>query len=69
MRKALIGLALACGAAGPIAAQAMPGMAEEHHDHAAPERLGTVRFPTSCKPAVAAQYNREIGRASCRERV
>jgi len=60
MRKALIGLALACGAAGPIVAQAMPGMAEEHHDHAAPERLGTVRFPTSCKPAVAAQYNRAV---------
>ena len=60
MRKAMMGLALACGALAPGLARAMPGMAEEHHDHAAPERLGTVRFQTSCKPAEAARFNRAV---------
>jgi hypothetical protein len=35
-------------------------MAEEHHDHPAPERLGLVNFMTSCKPAVAASFNRSV---------
>ncbi len=25
---------------------------DEHHSHPAPERLGTVTFPTSCQAAV-----------------
>ena len=27
------------------------------HDHPAPEKLGTVDFPTTCSPKVQAQFN------------
>src|SRR4051794_13348822 len=30
------------------------------HDHPAPEKLGTVEFPISCKPAVQARFNRGV---------
>jgi tetratricopeptide (TPR) repeat protein len=32
----------------------------EAHDHAAPAKLGEVGFPTSCKPAVQADFNRAV---------
>jgi tetratricopeptide (TPR) repeat protein len=34
--------------------------AQEIHDHAAPERLGKVSFPISCKPAVQEQFDRGV---------
>lgn len=34
--------------------------AQEIHDHAAPERLGKVSFPVSCKPAVQQQFDRGV---------
>ena len=34
--------------------------AQEMHDHPAPEKLGTVWFPVSCKPAVQAEFNRAV---------
>jgi hypothetical protein len=30
------------------------------HQHAAPEKLGTVSFPTSCNPQVQAKFNRAV---------
>ena len=34
------------------------GQDEHHHDHPAPEHLGTVRFATSCDPRVTAVFDR-----------
>ena len=34
--------------------------AAARHDHAAPEKLGTVRFDTSCNPQVAPAFNRAV---------
>ncbi|MGB9254426.1 MAG: hypothetical protein WCC25_06285 [Candidatus Korobacteraceae bacterium] len=34
--------------------------AQETHDHGAPEQLGTVSFPTSCSPAVQAEFQRGV---------
>src|SRR5664279_1784111 len=34
--------------------------AQETHDHPAPEKLGTVSFPTSCAPAVQEQFERAV---------
>ena len=34
--------------------------AQESHEHAAPEQLGAVSFPTSCSPAVQAQFERGV---------
>jgi tetratricopeptide (TPR) repeat protein len=34
--------------------------AQETHSHPAPEQLGTVSFPISCKPAVQVQFNRGV---------
>ncbi len=34
--------------------------AQETHNHPAPEKLGTVSFPISCKPAVQQQFNRGV---------
>ena len=33
---------------------------DEHHSHPAPEKLGTVTFPTSCTPAVKGQFDRAV---------
>ncbi|MEO8431185.1 MAG: hypothetical protein ABI592_06710 [Acidobacteriota bacterium] len=33
---------------------------EEHHHHASEEALGTVRFPTSCKPEVQTEFTRAV---------
>jgi tetratricopeptide (TPR) repeat protein len=33
---------------------------EEHHSHPAPEKLGSVRFETSCAPAVQAGFERGL---------
>jgi tetratricopeptide (TPR) repeat protein len=33
---------------------------EEHHSHPAPEKLGSVSFPTSCAPAVQASFERGV---------
>jgi tetratricopeptide (TPR) repeat protein len=34
--------------------------AQDEHTHTAPEKLGTVSFPTSCKPAVQGPFNRGV---------
>jgi len=34
--------------------------AQEKHDHPAPEKLGTVSFPTSCQSAVQHQFDRAV---------
>ena len=34
--------------------------AQETHNHPAPEKLGTVSFPISCKPSVQEQFNRGV---------
>jgi hypothetical protein len=34
--------------------------AQETHEHAAPEQLGTVSFATSCSPAVQAEFQRGV---------
>jgi len=34
--------------------------AQEMHDHPAPEKLGQVSFPVSCKPAVQEEFNRAV---------
>ena len=34
--------------------------AQEEHNHPAPEKLGTVSFPTSCKPTTQQEFNRAI---------
>jgi hypothetical protein len=36
------------------------GAAAQPHDHAAPEKLGTVSFSTSCSQAVAVQFNTAV---------
>ena len=43
-------------------AMGMPAVvgAQEMHDHAAPEKLGTVSFPTSCASGVQAEFNRGV---------
>src|SRR6266542_2073844 len=33
---------------------------QDAHNHAAPEKLGTVTFPTTCKPAVQKEFERGI---------
>lgn len=37
-----------------------PVVGQEMHDHPAPEKLGTVSFPTSCNPAVQPEFNRAV---------
>ena len=39
---------------------AIPLTAQEVHDHAAPEKLGTVAFPTACAAGVQAEFNRGV---------
>lgn len=39
---------------------AFPLMAQEVHDHAAPEVLGDVSFPITCAPAVQQDFNRAV---------
>ena len=34
--------------------------AQHEHDHPAPETLGTVSFPTSCKPEIQQEFNRGV---------
>src|SRR6476661_9891838 len=34
--------------------------AQETHNHPAPEKLGKVSFPISCKPEVQEQFNRGV---------
>jgi hypothetical protein len=52
-RAAAITLALAF--AGPAHAAD-----DEHHSHPAPEKLGSVHFPTSCTPAVQREFDRGV---------
>ena len=40
----------------PVAAQEP----EHHHEHAVPEKLGTVRFPVSCREEVRADFERGV---------
>src|ERR1700754_1011887 len=35
-------------------------IAQETHNHSAPEKLGKVSFPISCKPSVQEQFNRGV---------
>lgn len=39
---------------------ALPALAQEPHSHPAPERLGTVTFPTSCAPSVQSGFERGV---------
>jgi hypothetical protein len=39
---------------------ASQAMAQETHDHPAPEKLGQVSFPISCKAAVQPEFNRAV---------
>jgi hypothetical protein len=48
-------LCMALSACLPVA-----GAAAQQHDHAAPEKLGTVSFSTSCSRAVAVQFNTAV---------
>jgi tetratricopeptide (TPR) repeat protein len=34
--------------------------AQQEHNHPAPEKLGTVSFPTSCKPEIQTEFNRAV---------
>ena len=52
--RILTSLAVIALAAAPAAAQS------QMHEHPAPEKLGTVRFENSCKPEVAAAFNRSV---------
>jgi len=40
----------------------LPGLsgAQQQHNHPVPEKLGTVSFPTSCKPEVQEEFNRAV---------
>lgn len=38
----------------------LPVCSQAQHDHPAPEKLGKVLFPTSCAPAVQAQFERGV---------
>src|SRR5689334_4431835 len=33
---------------------------EHHHDHPAPEKLGSVSFPTSCDVSVRSKFDRAV---------
>jgi hypothetical protein len=55
MKRLLSGLLLVAACAAPARAQ------EEHsHAHGGADQLGTVRFPISCKPEVAADFTRAV---------
>ena len=51
MKRLVLTLSLAASAL-----MAQPQM----HEHPAPEKLGTVSFPTSCKPQVQQEFNRAV---------
>src|SRR5690348_7080241 len=34
--------------------------AQQEHEHAAPEKLGSVSFPTTCNPATQRAFNRAV---------
>lgn len=34
--------------------------AQQEHEHAGPEKLGSVSFPTACKPATQREFNRAV---------
>jgi tetratricopeptide (TPR) repeat protein len=54
-RTCLMTALVACAMSSPVSAQ------EQHqHQHTAPEKLGTVSFPTSCSPAVQADFARAV---------
>lgn len=54
MGRTLAAIWLMLVSAAPVVAQ------DEHHHHPAPEHLGTVRFETSCAPAVSAPFDRAV---------
>ena len=45
-----------------ILAFLLPGLQapQIEHDHPAPEKLGTVSFPTSCKPGIQQKFDRAV---------
>jgi len=47
-------------AAWVLALAAGSSVAQEHQHSTAPEKLGTVRFATSCKPAAQQQFDRGV---------
>jgi tetratricopeptide (TPR) repeat protein len=55
MSKIIVTAALALSFAGSLQAAD-----EDHHSHPAPEKLGSVSFPTSCTPAVQAGFERGL---------
>jgi tetratricopeptide (TPR) repeat protein len=44
----------------PFSAFSPFSSAQETHNHGVPEKLGTVSFPVSCKPAVQEQFDRGV---------
>src|SRR5271168_2356863 len=52
-RVAAAVLAIACGASVHAAD-------DEHHSHPVPEKLGTVTFATSCRPALTPAFERAM---------
>lgn len=55
MNRQLMAVCLAFVLAGSAHASG-----QEHSSHPVPEKLGTVDFPTSCKPAVEPQFERAV---------
>jgi hypothetical protein len=55
MMKRIAAIALVMAFAVPVHAAD-----EEHHSHPAPEKLGSVNFPTSCTPAVQREFDRAV---------
>ncbi len=57
----ILGLALSCVSPRSSLGQAeQPPHQHQHEQGAAPERLGTVQFETSCAPAVQGEFNRAV---------
>src|SRR5205809_3964101 len=40
--------------------QSRPTMAAQEHEHPVPEKLGTVKFPTSCSADVQQEFERAV---------
>jgi hypothetical protein len=51
---------LAAGLLAMAFAGSVLGADDEHHSHPAPEKLGTLRFSTSCAPALAPAFERAV---------
>jgi hypothetical protein len=55
MMKRAAAITLALAFVGPAHAAD-----DEHYSHPAPEKLGSVHFPTSCTPTVQREFDRAV---------